>query len=123
MCSDDGNVLINWVAEVVTDAASPIDWSAPGRLEDFIHLYEGWNFDWLDVEALIRNADSILSYPMVDRDPVDRWTFGRVTLLGDAAHPMYHRGGNGAAHAILDAEAIAEHLADKKDDRCILSTI
>lgn len=111
----DGNQLINWVAEVVTDVESPTDWSAPGRLEDFIQHFEGWNFDWLDCEALIRKADSILSYPMADRDPVDRWTFGRVTLLGDAAHPMYPRGGNGAAQAILDAEALANHLAAEVD--------
>jgi len=106
-----GTQLINWVAEVRTDEASPTDWSAPGRLEDFVHHFEGWRFDWLDCEALIKNADSILSYPMADRDPVDRWTFGRVTLLGDAAHPMYPRGGNGAAQAILDAESLSAHLA------------
>lgn len=107
----EGTQLINWVAEVVTDTASPTDWSAPGRIEDFIGLFEDWKFDWLDCDALIRNADSILSYPMADRDPVDRWTFDRVTLLGDAAHPMYPRGGNGAAQAILDADALALHLA------------
>jgi 2-polyprenyl-6-methoxyphenol hydroxylase-like FAD-dependent oxidoreductase len=110
-----GNQLINWVAEVVTDVASPTDWSAPGRIDDFIGLFAGWKFDWLDVEDLIRSSDSILSYPMVDRDPVNRWTFGRVTLLGDAAHPMYPRGGNGAAQAILDAEALAIHLWNTSD--------
>lgn len=111
----DGTQLINWVAEVATDIQSPADWSAPGRLEDFIDHFVGWNFDWLDCEALIRHADSILSYPMADRDPVDRWTFGRATLLGDAAHPMYPRGGNGAAQAILDAEALAARLAAASD--------
>ena len=118
MCDDidgKGTQLINWVAEVLTDEASPTDWSAPGQLEDFIHHFEGWRFDWLDCEALIRNSDSILSYPMADRDPVDRWTFGRTTLLGDAAHPMYPRGGNGAAQAILDAEALAKHLTVTDD--------
>lgn len=108
---ESGNQLINWVAEIVTDVASPADWSAPGRLEDFIGYFENWQFDWLDCNALIRGAESIMSYPMVDRDPVDRWTFGRVTLIGDAAHPMYPRGGNGAAQAILDAESLATHLA------------
>lgn len=117
----EGTQLVNWVAEILTDDASPTDWSAPGRLEDFIHHFEGWKFDWLDCEALIRDADSILSYPMVDRDPLDRWTFGRVTLLGDAAHPMYPRGGNGAAQAILDGEALAQHLAAEEDERAALA--
>jgi 2-polyprenyl-6-methoxyphenol hydroxylase-like FAD-dependent oxidoreductase len=110
-----GTQLVNWVAEVVTDEASPTDWSMPGRLADFVHHFQDWTFDWLDCNALLRDADSILSYPMADRDPVDRWTFGRVTLLGDAAHPMYPRGGNGAAQAILDAEALAVHLARTGD--------
>ena len=106
-----GNQLVNWVAEVVTDVQAPCDWSAQGRLEDFYPIYEGWTFDWLDCAAMIRDRETVLSYPMVDRDPVGRWTFGRVTLLGDAAHPMYPRGGNGAAQSILDAEALARLLA------------
>src|SRR5271165_770225 len=84
-----GNQLINWVAEIEREVAAAVDWSKPGRLEDFYPSYQDWTFDWLDAAALIRNADLILSYPMVDRDPLERWTFGRVTLLGDAALPMY----------------------------------
>jgi 2-polyprenyl-6-methoxyphenol hydroxylase-like FAD-dependent oxidoreductase len=79
-----GNQLINWVAEIERDVALPVDWNKPGRLEDFYPTYQDWTFDWLDAAAIIRNADQILSYPMVDRDPLNRWTFGRVTLLGDA---------------------------------------
>jgi len=116
-----GTQLINWVAEIVTDKASPTDWSAPGRVDDFIQYFEDWKFDWLDCDALLRNAESILSYPMVDRDPVERWTFGRVTLLGDAAHPMYPRGGNGAAQAILDAEALAGHLSQQRHPKAALA--
>ncbi len=110
-----GNQLVNWVAEVKTDTRAPMDWSAPGRLEDFYPLYQDWNFDWLDAAALIREADFIFSYPMVDRDPVARWSFGRVTLLGDAAHPMYPRGGNGGAQAIIDATTLARSLTDAAD--------
>jgi 2-polyprenyl-6-methoxyphenol hydroxylase-like FAD-dependent oxidoreductase len=69
----------------------------------------------LDVPDLLRRSDVIFEYPMVDKDPVDRWTFGRVTLLGDAAHPMYPRGSNGAAQAILDARALADCLATGGD--------
>lgn len=117
---EQGNQLVNWVAEVVTNAQSPSDWSAAGKLDDFYPIFENWRFDWLDCAAMIRNSDMILSYPMVDRDPVDRWTFDRVTLLGDAAHPMYPRGGNGAAQAILDARALARVLATAADSKAAL---
>ena len=93
------------------------DWNKPGDLADFISVYEGWRFDWLDVAALIRNSEFIFEYPMVDKDPLQRWTFGRVTLAGDAAHPMYPRGSNGAAQSVIDARALAECLAKGGDPR------
>ena len=68
------------------------DWTRAGALEDFIAAFEDWHFDWLDVPAMIRAAETILEFPMVDQDPLPWWTQGRVTLLGDAAHPMYPRG-------------------------------
>ncbi|HUQ73818.1 MAG TPA: flavin-dependent oxidoreductase [Burkholderiales bacterium] len=105
-----GMQLINWATEVRRDSFSENDWNTPGKLEDFIHYHDDWHFDWLDVPDFIRRAEFILEYPMVDRDPIDRWTFGRVTLLGDAAHPMYPRGGNGGAQAILDAELLSQLL-------------
>jgi len=110
-----GNQLINWMAEIQSDTVAQNDWNKPGRLEDFLAIYENWKFDWLDVGALIRSADTILEYPMVDRDPVARWTFGRVTLAGDAAHPMYPRGSNGAAQALIDARTLAD-LLQRHDD-------
>jgi 2-polyprenyl-6-methoxyphenol hydroxylase-like FAD-dependent oxidoreductase len=106
-----GRQLINWTAQVAQPGYDRNDWNKPGRLEDFLPIYEGWAFDWLDVPDLIRRSDVIFEYPMVDKDPIDRWTFGRVSLLGDAAHPMYPRGSNGAAQAILDARALADCLA------------
>jgi 2-polyprenyl-6-methoxyphenol hydroxylase-like FAD-dependent oxidoreductase len=74
-------------------------------------------FDWLDIAAVLRAADAVYEYPMVDQDPLSSWTSGRVTLLGDAAHPMMPRGSNGAAQAILDASALAELLAAGGDRR------
>ena len=110
-----GNQLVNWVAEIERDVAVPVDWNKPGRLEDFYPVYQDWTFDWLDAAAMIRNAEQILSYPMVDRDPLPRWTHGRVTLLGDAAHPMYPQGGNGGAQSIIDGATLARLLAGGPD--------
>jgi 5-methylphenazine-1-carboxylate 1-monooxygenase len=111
----DGLQLVNWVAEVTTPQYEKRDWNRQGRLEDFIGVFEDWHFDWLDVPAMIRAADTVLEFPMVDQDPLPWWTQGRVTLLGDAAHPMVPRGSNGAGQAILDAEAMARHLAQASD--------
>ena len=106
-----GNQLINWTTEIKRDTVEMNDWNKPGDLADFILVYENWRFDWLDVAALIRKSEFILEYPMVDKDPLACWTFGRVTLAGDAAHPMYPRGSNGSAQAVIDARVLADCLA------------
>src|SRR5207244_8117739 len=106
----DGLQLINWVAEIETATYRKRDWNRRGSIEDFIGAFADWHFDWLDVPAFIRAADSVLEFPMVDQDPLPRWSFGRVTLLGDAAHPMVPRGSNGAGQAILDARGLADAL-------------
>ncbi len=105
-----GRQLVNWVAEVETPQHIARDWNRRGNIDDFIGAFSDWNFDWLDAPELIRNAETILEFPMVDQEPLERWSFGRATLLGDAAHPMYPRGSNGAGQAILDARALAEEL-------------
>jgi 5-methylphenazine-1-carboxylate 1-monooxygenase len=110
-----GNQLVNWVAEIETPHHLTRDWNRRGDLNDFIGAYEDWHFDWLDVPALLRSSDAVLEYPMVDQEPLNRWTFDRVTLLGDAAHPMVPRGPNGAGQAILDARALSTTLAGASD--------
>jgi 2-polyprenyl-6-methoxyphenol hydroxylase-like FAD-dependent oxidoreductase len=110
---DQGRAVVNWIAERKFAANHPWrreDWNRPGRLEEFLPWFEDWRFDWLDVPALIRGAEQVFEYPMVDRDPLPRWTHGRVTLLGDAAHPMYPIGSNGASQAILDARVLTREI-------------
>jgi 2-polyprenyl-6-methoxyphenol hydroxylase-like FAD-dependent oxidoreductase len=106
----EGNQLINWMAEIRRADIKMNDWNQSGELEDFLPIYRDWQFDWLDVPEMISAADVILEYPMVDKDPVEQWTFGRITLMGDAAHPMYPRGSNGAAQGAIDARTFAEQL-------------
>lgn len=108
----EGNQLINWMAEIEQpELEKQNDWNQTGKLDDFFAIYKDWTFDWLDVAGMIRDADMILEYPMVDKDPLARWSFGRVTLAGDAAHPMYPRGSNGSAQSAIDARTLADCLA------------
>ncbi|MBV9015969.1 MAG: flavin-dependent oxidoreductase [Alphaproteobacteria bacterium] len=115
-----GNQLINWTTEIQTGGEQQNDWNKPGRAEDFIHIYDSWRFDWLDVADMIRRADVVFEYPMVDKDPIDRWSFGRVTLAGDAAHPMYPRGSNGSAQGLIDARVLAGCLIEEADPMAAL---
>jgi 5-methylphenazine-1-carboxylate 1-monooxygenase len=110
-----GGQTINWIAERRFPAEH--EWRREtydrnGRLEDFLPWFEEWKFDWLDVPEVIRDAVYVYEYPMVDRDPLAGWTKGRVTLLGDAAHPMYPIGSNGASQAILDARVLTRSILD-----------
>ena len=121
--AERGEALINWICDLhMGDGALPSreDWNKRGRLEDFLPRFADWNFGWLDVPDVIRNAHTILEFPMVDRDPLPRWSHGRITLLGDAAHPMYPIGSNGASQAILDGEAITQELAVGDDPEVAL---
>jgi 5-methylphenazine-1-carboxylate 1-monooxygenase len=108
-----GEATINWIAERKfrpDHAWQREDWNRAGNLSDFLPAFDGWHFDWLDVPAVIQGADACFEYPMVDRDPLDRWTFSRTTLIGDAAHPMYPIGSNGASQGILDARFLAREI-------------
>jgi 2-polyprenyl-6-methoxyphenol hydroxylase-like FAD-dependent oxidoreductase len=114
----DGNQRCNFIAELRTDGttlAEREDWNRPGVLDDYLPAFEGWTFPWLDVATFIRRAPGTFVFPMVDRDPLERWSDGRVTLLGDAAHPMYPIGSNGASQAILDARVLAACVRDHGD--------
>jgi 2-polyprenyl-6-methoxyphenol hydroxylase-like FAD-dependent oxidoreductase len=108
--------LTNWVIYArVGDASQPPphreSWSRPGNYAAFRHLVQRLHLPFIDIAAMIQSTAEIFEYPMCDRDPLPWWTQGRVTLLGDAAHPMYPVGSNGASQAILDARCLADRLA------------
>jgi 5-methylphenazine-1-carboxylate 1-monooxygenase len=115
----DGRQEFNFIAELrvdETELTEREDWNQAGRLDDFIGPFENWQFDWLDVPALIRSSPGTFRFPMVDRDPIAQWSFGHTTLLGDAAHPMYPIGSNGASQAILDSRVLTGCLRSYPDD-------
>ena len=110
---ETGLATINWIAEVTVDNPEGRDsWFRPVAVADFIHHFEDWNYDWLDVPALLRGADAVYENPMIDRDPVPTWRDGSVALMGDAAHAMYPTGSNGASQAIMDARVIGAAMIE-----------
>ncbi len=111
----DGMATINWLAELRFDPKSgrdKEDWNRQVDKSRFADAFADWRFDWLDVPALIDSAEAIFEYPMVDRDPLPSWTDGRVTLMGDAAHPTYPVGSNGASQAIIDARVLGAQILE-----------
>ena len=111
--------LTNWaVVGRVGDPSMPVpqkqDWSRPGRFEDLMPHVQRFRIPYMDARALIEATNEFWEYPMCDRDPLPRWSHGRITLLGDAAHPMYPVGSNGASQAILDARFLADRLKDSE---------
>lgn len=110
---ESGLAMINWIAEVTyddPDARDDIGWFRRVETSDFIHHFEDWTYDWLDVPELIQNAQVAYENPMIDRDPVDTWQDGGVALIGDAAHAMYPTGSNGASQAIIDARVLGASM-------------
>jgi len=109
----EGVATINWIAEKSFDPSASWkkeDWNRAADISDFLPDFAGWRFDWIDVPALIQGAEVVYEYPMVDRDPLENWTDGNITLMGDAAHPTYPVGSNGASQAILDARIIGAQM-------------
>ena len=115
-----GNQLINWMAEIRLPNTAMNDWNKLGSGEDCVQYFKDWQFPWLDVPNLILSAERVFEYPMVDKDPLPQWSFGRITLMGDAAHPMYPRGSNGSAQGLIDARTLADLLQQHADVRVAL---
>ena len=112
-----GNQLVNWVAELQKPNAVMNDWNRPGDPAVCAEIFKNWTFDFLNVPELILKADKVFEYPMVDKNALPFWTQGRVTLMGDAAHPMYPRGSNGSAQALIDARTLADQLSQHADPK------
>ncbi len=109
-----GGGLVNWVVQVPESAPGPLPgdagWNAPADPDTVIGHLAGWRLGWLDAADMVGRTTSVLEYPMVDRDPLPWWGRDNVTLLGDAAHPMYPVGANGGSQAIVDARVLANEL-------------
>jgi 2-polyprenyl-6-methoxyphenol hydroxylase-like FAD-dependent oxidoreductase len=110
-----GNQLINWMAEIQRPNSVMNDWNKSGDPRDCIDIFKDWKFPWLDVPQLILSSERVFEYPMVDKDALPQWSFGRITLMGDAAHPMYPRGSNGSAQGLIDARTLADLLQNHND--------
>ena len=112
---ETGLSMINWIAEVTMDNSEgwkQSDWFRQVSSDEFVQHFEDWIWDWLDVPALIRQADIVFENPMIDRDPVPTWRDGPVALLGDAAHAMYPTGSNGGSQAIVDARVLGAAMVE-----------
>ena len=110
-----GLAMINWIAEVTMDTAEgwkQRGWFRQVSVRDFIHHFDNWIWDWLDVPALIGKRTAVFENPMIDRDPVPTWRDGPVALLGDAAHAMYPTGSNGGSQAIVDARILGAAMVE-----------
>lgn len=111
-----GLAMINWIAEITIDNAEgwkELGWFRQVEISDFLHHFQDWTWDWLDVPALLSGADAAFENPMIDRDPIPTWRDGPVALLGDAAHAMYPTGSNGASQAIVDARVLGACLIEQ----------
>ncbi len=113
-----GRCELNFVAEKTIPPDTPMvreEYNRRADLAEILPVFEGWRFPWLDIPAVMRACKELYVFPKVDRDPIPRWSFGRVTLLGDAAHPMHPAGSNGATQAIVDAPALAKAILGEPD--------
>ncbi|QGV78408.1 FAD-dependent monooxygenase [Streptomyces ficellus] len=120
-----GEVLVNWALAMPADSIAPTvrrgDWNRAVPVTDVLPHYEGWEFDGVSVPGVLSAAEAAYEYPMVDREPLRRWSHGRTTLIGDAAHAMYPIGSNGATQSIIDARALAHALHHHPDPAVALA--
>jgi 2-polyprenyl-6-methoxyphenol hydroxylase-like FAD-dependent oxidoreductase len=109
---DDGRYLTNWICVTrTTDPMLPLEeWGVRADKAPLLDTYAGWTFPWLDIPALVEATPDVFAFPDVDRDPLPQWSFGRVTIVGDAAHPMLPVGAQAGSQAIVDGRVLAAAL-------------
>jgi len=112
-----GKVMINWLAYTqIPPGSPPLEaWDAAADKQACVDQYQGWTYPWLDVRGLFAATEQVLQLPNVDRDPIPRWSFGRVTLIGDAAHPMQPVGAQAGSQAVVDGRVLAASLMATRD--------
>ena len=122
--SRQGTLLTNWIAQMTVETKAPPreDWNRKVSKERFLDAFRDWRFDWLDFPRLVEETAEIFEFPLVDRHPVERWSFGRVTLIGDAAHPMQPTGSQAGSQAIVDARLLTAALLKERDPVAALAT-
>ncbi len=119
MARPGGKVMVNWLAYTrIPPGAPPLEaWDSAADKDACVAQYRGWSFPWLDVHGLFAatQPEAVLQLPNVDRDPIPRWSFGRVTLVGDAAHPMHPVGAQAGSQAVVDGRVLAAALQEHRD--------
>ena len=115
--------LIDWISELcINDQNSGRreDWNRTVGTDEFLSKFENWDFGWIKMPDIIRGATTVYEFPIVDHDPIEQWSFGRVKMLGDTAHPMHPIGSNGASQAIIDGRVLALRFATLDDPEAAL---
>jgi 5-methylphenazine-1-carboxylate 1-monooxygenase len=115
--SGPGRCLINWICQKAVRSSAPLvqDWNKRISPDAVLADFDAWRFNWLDLPRLVRASEAIFEFPLVDRDPIGCWSSGRITLIGDAAHPMQPIGGQAGSQAILDARVLTDALISHPD--------
>ena len=127
----EGRMMLNWgITQFVGGEGDPGEenWSTPAPHSEVDPIMAGWSFadgyfknGALTPAEVVRRTKKVSKFAAFDRDPVKRWSFGHVTLLGDAAHPLLPFGSQGAGQSILDAAALGEACKEHGDPVAALS--